>query len=630
MKLSFTGDLNELSEGLKILQTDYNFTLSDSADAIQITAVQLLEPAVFVARKNKACTIKYGSRIEFFRGLGIFLEQSKKNNNFEITETPQFTMNGAMFDVSQGNSVINVKSVKNILRKMSVMGLNMLMLYTEDSYVVPEHPYFGYMRGKYTYDDYKELDDYAYNLGIEMIPCIQILAHLPDASRWPEFRGMFDDETTLLVGNDRVYEFIDHMIKAASAPFRTKRIHVGMDEAWRLGQGNYLLQNGYKTPYDIMNQHMEMIMPIIEKYGLEPMMWSDMFFRAVANGGYYELNAAFTQTILDNMPKNMQYIYWDYYHDKEDFYTQFIDKHREFGSDPIFAGGIWTWTGPAINWGRTFNSTNPALTSCKQKGIKEVFVTIWGDNGTESNVYLNLLGLQLFAEHGYSEVSDTDKLRERFEFCTGAKYDDFVAVKYLDEVPGVPENNPSNANPSKYLVWQDILAGMFDYHIKDLPLEKHYARLKETFKQAKNRNGEFNMIFEYAQALCEVLEIKSELGLKITQSYKDGDKVSLEGYAKETLPEVYKRMENLRAVHKTNWYAINKAFGWEVLDMRYGSTLIRIRSAIEQITDYLNGKLDKIEELEEKRLSFNGAQGMVTYANTYGYMVSGSRIAPNA
>ncbi len=31
---------------------------------------------------------------------------------------------------------------------MAVMGLNMLMLYAEDSYVIEGEPWFGYMRGK--------------------------------------------------------------------------------------------------------------------------------------------------------------------------------------------------------------------------------------------------------------------------------------------------------------------------------------------------------------------------------------------------------------------------------------------------------------------------------------------------
>src|SRR5690606_17283416 len=136
--------------------------------------------------------------------------------------------------------------------KMALMGLDMLMLYTEDSYDVPEQPYFGYMRSRYSQEEIRQLDDYADLFGIEMIPCIQTLGHLQDVLKWPQFAEFSDDNTTLLVGDERTYEFIEQMIVAASTPVRSKRIHIGMDEAWRLGLGRYLQRNGYKSKPEIM------------------------------------------------------------------------------------------------------------------------------------------------------------------------------------------------------------------------------------------------------------------------------------------------------------------------------------------------------------------------------------------
>src|SRR5262249_47747693 len=146
--------------------------------------------------------------------------------DWKIEETPQFVTNGIMFDVSQGNAVINVAHVKNILTYMSLMGLNMMMLYCEDSYEIQEEPYFGYMRGKYTEEELRDCDEFADQLGIEMIPCMQTLAHLIDVLKWDRYSKLKDDDDTLLVGYEPTYEFIERMMKAASAPFRSKRIHI--------------------------------------------------------------------------------------------------------------------------------------------------------------------------------------------------------------------------------------------------------------------------------------------------------------------------------------------------------------------------------------------------------------------
>lgn len=58
------------------------------------------------------------------------------------------------------------------------------MLYTEDTYEVNDEPYFGYVRGRYTKEEMKELDAFAGSLGISLIPCIQTLAHLKATFRW--------------------------------------------------------------------------------------------------------------------------------------------------------------------------------------------------------------------------------------------------------------------------------------------------------------------------------------------------------------------------------------------------------------------------------------------------------------
>ena len=64
--------------------------------------------------------------------------------------------------------------------------------------------------------------------------------------------------------------------------------------------------------------------------------------------------------------------------------------------------------------------------------------------------------------------------------------------------------------------------------------------------------------------------------------------------------------------------------------MRYASLVARIRSAIIEINQYLDGKLERIEELEEKRLPLHGRPGPVNYMNFYGQIVSPSRICPEA
>ena len=89
----------------------------------------------------------------------------------------EFKRFGTMIDCSR-NSVMNVDSVKRWIDLTSDMGYNSLMLYTEDTYELDNQPYFGYMRGRYSKNELKEIDAYAVSHGMELMPCIQTLAHL--------------------------------------------------------------------------------------------------------------------------------------------------------------------------------------------------------------------------------------------------------------------------------------------------------------------------------------------------------------------------------------------------------------------------------------------------------------------
>ncbi|EJW89797.1 glycosyl hydrolase family 20, catalytic domain protein, partial [gut metagenome] len=94
-------------------------------------------------------------------------------------------------------------------------GLNQIYLYMEDVYEIPEDPYFGAYRGRYRYEELKKLDEYGKNVGVELIPCIQTLAHLRTYLKWPQARKLRDTSDILLVGSKETEKFVRAMIQNA-------------------------------------------------------------------------------------------------------------------------------------------------------------------------------------------------------------------------------------------------------------------------------------------------------------------------------------------------------------------------------------------------------------------------------
>ena len=145
---------------------------------------------------------------------------------------------GVMLDCSR-NAVMSVAELKNFILMLKKTGYNCLQLYTEDTYEIEGEPQFGYRRGKYTKAELKEIDAFAKKNGVELMPCIQTLAHLNQIFRYPKYQKINDANDILLVDDERTYELIEKMIATCAECFTSRNIHIGMDEAHMLGRGRY-------------------------------------------------------------------------------------------------------------------------------------------------------------------------------------------------------------------------------------------------------------------------------------------------------------------------------------------------------------------------------------------------------
>ena len=96
----------------------------------------------------------------------------KGENAFCIKRERAFRRCGVMLDLSR-DGAMRVDKIKEYIRAIAALGLNVLMLYLEDLYPLEGYSYFGYQRGAYTAEELKEIDDYAATFGIETVPCIQ-------------------------------------------------------------------------------------------------------------------------------------------------------------------------------------------------------------------------------------------------------------------------------------------------------------------------------------------------------------------------------------------------------------------------------------------------------------------------
>ena len=621
-------DAGELRDAAALLGGDYGFSLSDAGYPLQ---VRTQERGLTVTWTPQGACIGCSGRTAFFRALGLLLEALRDGRESgEIAETPQFDTCGVMLDLSHG-ALMTVGAIEAVLRRMAVMGLNMLMLYSEEGFEVPEYPYFGHLRGRYSQAEIRRIDEYAARFGIEIIPAIQTLGHLNNTLRWPCFAGIADTGDCLLVGEEKTYAFIEALLRAASAPVRSRRIHIGFDETMSLGTGRYMTLHGHRKRIDIFCEHLQRVASICREMGLEPMIWSDMFFRLKGSAHGYSLdNAEIPEDIMRRIPENIELVDASYSRTDPAAYEASLRAHLRTGRGVWFAGAVHDWHGFCVNYRLTFPAGRAALTAAKRMGLRQVFATTWGDDSTERDVFCDLLGFQLYAEFCWRDAPSDEEIDRRYGFCAVSDAGMIRAISDIDipDAAHLPEasgdllerfdSTSGLVNPSKYLMWQDPLLGKFDFELTKYDYAAHFRARGETLRVWRERMPGWRLTLDFYIALCDALTEKCTLGADIRRAYRSGDRAALEQIAGRRIPALAALVRTLREKNRTLWFERHKIYGWEVLERRYGALLMRLDTAAWRLEAYLRGELPRLEEEEEPVLPYSEAsRDQVLYYNDY-------------
>lgn len=556
-------------------------TLSLSGDILTVCAPDLSGAGrgLFQA----ACALKEGRQIP------------------RLTQRRHIASCGMMLDMSRGG-VMTVEAVKRMIDAQAALGLNLMMLYTEDTYPVAGYPYLGYLRGRYTEAELRELDDYAASSGVELVPCIQTLAHLEQFLQWSESTPLKDNDTCLLVDEPKVYDFIRAELESVSRIFRSRRIHIGMDEAHGIGLGKYYALHGPTDRFALLTRHLNRVVDMCQTLGLKPIMWSDMFYRlGSAKNDYYDPDARVPESAVANIPQ-VALCYWDYYHQDESFYTGMLEGHRRMGKEVVFAGGLWTWSGFLPQVKRTEATSFPALRACLKAGVNTVLATLWGDDGCETDYRLTLNQLPIYAEHCWlGDACTPEECHRQGERLTGLPQGVYEAM-------GAFYPNAEDLRPGKMLVYADplypLLEGLWDLTGYAESLDKAAAVLAGRPEDPR---------CVYAGLLLTIARKKLAWISALRPAYVRGDRAEVSRMAREELPALRALYERLLTVWRDQWEEARKRNGWETPCARLGAVMARLDDVQHALLRWAEGQTDRVDELEEQPLPARRAWGREDY-----------------
>lgn len=545
------------------------------------------QPGFSIRQDAGRVLINHQTRNDYYRALGVLIRNPETSF---LRSEPPFSFRGLMIDASR-NGVLKPSYLKEVIIKLALLGINYLSLYTEDTYAVSGHQLIGYKRGAYTKAELKDLEDYAAAFGVEMFPCIQTLGHLSQVLKFERYQHIKATNTLLSTESDQTYDLLALLVKNASAPYKSKLIHVGMDETWGLGTGKSLERKKGVDPRRLYLGHLQKVAEICLSLGLRPIIWGDML---VGTSAFPTLTPAHARMI----PPEITLDCWNYELEDKAAYKQLIGAYRSLGFEPIVSPGMWNWNRLWGLYPKVERTMVPFMQAAREEGIKRVLMTMWGDDGQEAPWASNLPGLALYAEYCWKPRPEQSDIRRAVEKIGGDCWDSFLLPTRMDYTskPGLK----AGANMGKCFLYDDPLLRIFASHVGKAKYNRHYEEIRKQLEQAvKHASPRNKPLFEYAYALADCLSKKADLGNNAYEAYRAADREGLTQVLKD-ISRTVRKVSIAWKAHRRIWLEENKPFGLEVIDGRYGGCLLRLQAMWERINQYLTDQISMIEEYEER------------------------------
>ena len=147
------------------------------------------------------------------------------------------------------------------------------------------------------------------------------------------------------------------------------------------------------------------------------------------------------------------------------------------------------------------------------------------------------------------------------------------------------------------MLYNDPFSGMFDTTAVPGRSEVYKSMAEKLSKFSDN--PEYGYMFSSMSALCSVLELKYDLGIRTREAYKDGR--DLKELA-DVYGEVIVRLRDFYEKFRAQWHNDNKPFGFEVQTARIGGLIQRLTDCQNDLLMKHADSSSSLSELNEKLL----------------------------
>ncbi|MDO8588200.1 MAG: beta-N-acetylhexosaminidase [Armatimonadota bacterium] len=217
-----------------------------------------------------------------------------------IEDRPDYRYRMVHYDLAREQTA-NMDYLKKLIDTLSRYKINMLKLYFENRFKFEKHPLIS-PPDVMTAQQARELDEYARERFVEIVPEVNTLGHMENALAVKEYRHLAEvanEPYELCASSQEGKRFVNDLIAEVSAPFKTKFLHVGGDETSQTGSCPKCAERAKAVGKGgLYIDHFLAVHRMAKSRGLRMMMWGDMLLAH--------------KDLVDRLPKDIIIFDWHY------------------------------------------------------------------------------------------------------------------------------------------------------------------------------------------------------------------------------------------------------------------------------------------------------------------------------
>ena len=174
--------------------------------------------------------------------------------------------------------------------------------------------------------------------------------------------------------------------------------------------------------------------------------------------------------------------------------------------------------------------------------------------------------------------------------------------EYNDPVIGIVMCNVKCYCSHVNIYYLDPFLSFLSPQYVDEDLETHYGAIAAHLFDAiedKRDTHPFNSRLELPARLAMVLSLKCHLRQRLVEAYRNRDYEILYDLAQGRLTRLREEVDQLWRCHRSLWMKMNKPFGWETLELRYGGLRARLETMYDHIIAHVQCMMMRKEQQQQ-------------------------------